>query len=263
MEERRDDRIRDLNDGFIEREQDRQQEILSITQRATEARAEAEQRYADTVQEINNRLVEDVLAVQRQLAEDIESLEAGFVQRQTDRANEIVRITEEAADARTAANQTFVDTMQDIYNDLVTAWDALEDGFTERQEDRAQERIAIEQRSADARVAANEEYADRIADISTDLVDEIRRIESEIVDVQQEHAEERFAIEQESIENRTEANAEYARRLEEIETERGDRLARIQQEAADARLRQMKRPLRGFRTSRTISWTALSISQKD
>ena len=237
LEERRDDRIQDLNDGFIEREQDRQQEILSITQRATEARAAAEQRYADTVQEINNRLVEDVLAVQRQLAEDIESLEAGFVQRQTDRANEIVRITEEAADARTAANQTFVDTMQDIYNDLVTAWDALEDGFTERQEDRAQERIAIEQRSADARVAANEEYADRIADISTDLVDEIRRIESEIVDVQQEHAEERFAIEQESIENRTEANAEYARRLEEIETERGDRLARIQQEAADARLR--------------------------
>ena len=237
LEERRDDRIQDLNDGFIEREQDRQQEILSITQRATEARAEAEQRYADTVQEINNRLVEDVLAVQRQLAEDIESLEAGFVQRQTDRANEIVRITEEAADARTAANQTFVDTMQDIYNDLVTAWDALEDGFTERQEDRAQERIAIEQRSADARVAANEAYAETIADISTDLVDEIRRIESEIVDVQQEHAEERFAIEQESIENRTEANAEYARRLEEIETERGDRLARIQQEAADARLR--------------------------
>ena len=237
LEERRDDRIQDLNDGFIEREQDRQQEILDITQRATEARAEAEQRYADGVQEMNNRLVEDVLAVQRQLAEDIESLEAGFVQRQTDRANEIVRITEEAADARTAANQTFVDTMQDIYNDLVTAWDALEDGFTERQEDRAQERIAIEQRSADARVAANEEYADSVAKISTDLVDEIRRIESEIVDVQQEHAEERFAIEQESIENRTEANAEYARRLEEIETERGDRLEQIQQEAADARLR--------------------------
>ena len=237
LEERRDDRIQDLNDGFIEREQDRQQEILDITQRATEGRAEAEQRYADTVQEINNRLVEDVLAVQRQLAADIESLEAGFVQRQADRADEIVRITEAAADARVAANQTFTDTMQDIYNDLVSAWDALEAGFTERQEDRAAERIAIEQRSADARVAANEEYADSVAKISTDLVDEIRRIESEIVDVQQEHAEERFAIEQASIENRTEANAEYGRRLEEIETERGDRLAQIQQEAADARLR--------------------------
>jgi len=237
LEQRRDARIQELNDGFIEREQDRQQEILSITERAAEARAEAEQRYADTVQEINNRLVEDVLAVQRQLAEDIESLEAGFVQRQADRAGEIVRITEEAAAARTAANQVFVDTMQEIYNDLVEAWDDLEEGFLERQEDRAAERIAIEQRSADARVAANEEYAETIADISTDLVDEIRRIESEIVDVQQEHAEERFAIEQESIQNRTEANAEYARRLEEIETERGDRLAQIQQEAAAARLR--------------------------
>ena len=46
--------------------------------------------------------------------------------------------------------------MEGIYTDLVTAWDALEEGFTERQEDRAQERIAIEQRAADARVAANE-----------------------------------------------------------------------------------------------------------
>ena len=64
--------FKQLNDGFIEREQDRQQEILDITQRAAEARAAAEQQYADEVQAINNRLVDDVLAVQRQLTEDIE-----------------------------------------------------------------------------------------------------------------------------------------------------------------------------------------------
>ena len=132
----------------------------------------------------------------------------------------LYRITEEAADARAAANQTFVDTMQGIYNDLVTAWDDLEEGFLERTEDRAAERIAIEQRSADARVAANEEYADRIAEISTDLVDEVRRIEAEIVDVQQQHAEARFEIEQESLEDRAQANEEYAQRTAEIETER-------------------------------------------
>ena len=134
--------------------------------------------------------------------------------------------------------------------DLVTAWDTLEEGFTERQEDRAEERIAIERRAVDARVAANEGYADRLARISTDLVDEVRRIESEIVDVQQRHADDRFAIEQESIESRAEANADYARRLDEIETDRGRqleaqarrleeqtrRLQAIQQAATDARL---------------------------
>ena len=118
-----------------------------------------------------------------------------------------MRITQEAADARAAANQTFTETMEGIYTDLVTAWDNLEDGFLERQEARAEERIAIEQRAVDARVAANEEYADRLARISTDLVDEVRRIESESVDVQQRHAEDRLAIEQESIESRAEANA--------------------------------------------------------
>lgn len=245
LEERRDDRIQDLNDGFIEREQDRQQEILNITQRAAEARAAAEQRYADTVQEINNRLVEDVLSVQRQLAEDIESLEAGFVQRQADRADEIVRITEEAADARATANQTFVDTMQGIYNDLVTAWDALEEGFTERQADRAQQRIEIEQRAAqqriaiearaaDARVAANRVYTDTVARISRDLVDEVRRIQAEIVEVEQEAAQARIGIEQESLDARTDANQDYAQAIAAIEQDRvsanqalSDRVGRI------------------------------------
>ena len=159
--------------------------------------------------------------IQRGLQAEIESLESGFVARQADRADEIVRITQEAADARAAANQTFTETMEGIYTDLVTAWDALEEGFTERQEDRAEERIAIEQRAVDARVAANEAYADRLARISTDLVDEVRRIESEIVDVQQRHAEDRLAIEQESIESRAEANEAYARRVEEIEVGQG------------------------------------------
>ena len=243
LEQRRDERIQDLTDGLAERERERQQDILAITERAAEARAAAEARYADRVQEINNRLVEQVREIQRGLHEDIESLEAGFVERQADRADEIVRITQEAADARAAANETFAETMQGIYNDLVTAWDNLEEDFTERQEDRAAERIAIEQRAADAKVAANEAYADRIARISTDLVDEVRRIEAEIVQVQQRHADDRFAIEQESIESRAEANATYARRLEEIETDRerqledaNRRLQAIQEAATDARL---------------------------
>ena len=250
LEQERDARIRELNAGLVERARERQQEILGITQRATQARTEAEARYAERVQEINNRLVESIRDIQRGLQEEIESLESGFVARQADRADEIVRITQEAADARTAANQTFTETMEGIYTDLVTAWDTLEDGFTERQEDRAQERITIEQRAVDAQVVANEDYADRLARISTDLVDEVRRIESEIVDVQQQHADDRFAIEQESIESRAEANADYARRLDEIESERERqleaqarrleeqtrRLQAIQQAATDARL---------------------------
>ena len=250
LEQERDARIRELNAGLVERARERQQEILTITERATQARSEAEQRYAARVQEINNRLVESIRDIQRGLQEEIESLESGFVARQADRADEIVRITQEAADKRATANQTFTETMEGIYTDLVTAWDTLEEGFTERQEDRAEERIAIEQRAVDARVAANEGYADRLARISTDLVDEVRRIESEIVDVQQRHADDRFVIEQESIESRAEANADYARRLDEIESERERqleaqarrleeqtrRLQAIQQAATDARL---------------------------
>ena len=243
LEQERDARIRELNAGLVERARERQQEILAITERATQARSEAEQRYAVRVQEINNRLVESIRDIQRGLQAEIESLESGFVARHADRADEIVRITQAAADKRATANQTFTETMEGIYTDLVAAWDALEEGFTERQADRAQERIAIEQRAVDARVAANEAYADRLARISTDLVDEVRRIESEIVDVQQQHADDRFAIEQESIESRAEANETYARRLEEIEADRDSqleenhrRLAAIQATAAGRRL---------------------------
>ena len=243
LEQRRDARIQELTDGLVERERERTQEILTITERSAEARAEAEQRYAARVQEINNRLVESIRDIQSGLQEEIESLESGFVQRHADRADEIVRITQEAADARATANQTFTETMEGIYTDLVTAWDTLEEGFTDRQEDRAEERIAIEQRAVDARVAANEAYADRLARISTDLVDEVRRIESEIVDVQQRHAEDRLAIEQESIESRAEANEAYARRVEEIEVDRdrqleeqARRLEEIQETAAGRRL---------------------------
>ena len=243
LEQERDARIRELNEGLVERERERQQEILSITEQATQARSEAEQRYADRVQEINNQLVESIRDIQSGLQEEIESLESGFVQRHADRADEIVRITQEAANARATANQTFTETMEGIYTNLVTAWDTLEEGFTERQADRAEERIEIEQRAADARVAANEGYADRLARISTDLVDEVRRIESEIVDVQQRHAEDRLAIEQESIESRAEANEAYARQVEDIEVDRdrqleeqARRLQEIQETAAGRRL---------------------------
>ena len=244
LEKRRDDRIQDLNDGFIERERDRQQEILTITERATEARREAEQRYADRVQEINNRLVEQVRDIHLGLQEDIESLEAGFVQRQADRADEIVRITEEAAEARATANQTYVDTMQGVYNELVDAWDALEEGFTDRQEDRAQERIQIEERAAQGRVDAYEAYNQTVAQISTDLVNEVRGIQDEITEVLADATAERIAIEQDAIEQRREANADYRETLAQIEADRDRRvqeqqrrITEIQQDAIDARLR--------------------------
>lgn len=243
LEQRRDARIQELNDGFIERERDRQEAILDRQERAAAARLDAEQRYADRVQEINNQLVEDILEIQRGLQEDIESLEAGFLDRQADRADEVVRITEEAAEARVAANQAFSETMQGIYNDLVEAWDDLEEGFLDREEDRAAERIAIEQDAADDRIAANEAYAETVARISTDLVDEIRRIEAEIVDVQEQHAEDRLEIEQGAVDERKELQAEYAQEVERIEEERENRIAEqerriteIRQNAVDARL---------------------------
>jgi len=243
LEQRRDERIQDLNDGFIEREQERQQRILEITENAAEARADAEQRYADRVQEINNRLFESVSEIHRRLQEEIESLESGFVARQSDRADEIVRITQEAADARAAANQSYVDTMQGIYNDLVAAWDDLEEGFTERQADRAAERIEIEERAAQDRIDAYAAYNQRVARISTDLVDEIRDIQDEITEVIEDAQTQRIAIEQDAIDARAEANAAYTRQLSEIETERervledsNRRLAAIQQAAADDRL---------------------------
>ena len=240
LEQRRDARIQELNDGFIERERDRQEAILAVTEQAAAARLDAEQQYADRVQKINNRLVEDVLAIQRGLQEDIESLEEGFIDRQADRADEVVRITEEAAEARVAANQVFSETMQGIYNDLVEAWDDLEEGFLDREEDRAAERIAIEQDAADDRVAANEEYADTVARISADLVDEVRRLEAEIIDVQASAAADRIAIEQDAIDARAEANADYARELEALEKDRvsatadyAKRIARISTDLVD------------------------------
>ena len=42
LEQERDARIRELNAGLVERERERQQEILTITERATQARSEAE-----------------------------------------------------------------------------------------------------------------------------------------------------------------------------------------------------------------------------
>lgn len=243
LEQRREDRIAGLTDGFTERESERQQKILEIVETAAEQRLAAEERYAEQMQAINNKLVEDVLAVRERLTERVQALEDGFVARETARAERIVELTQDAAEKRLQANETYAETMQGIYNAMVAAWDALEDGFLEREDRRATERVEIEQKAADARVAANQTYSDRVAQISTDLVDEVRRLEAEIIDVQERHAQDRFAIEQESLENRADANTEYARRVAEIETDRDRhiedtqrRLAEIQEAAADARL---------------------------
>ena len=243
LEERRDERIQDLSDGLADRERDRQGEILEITARAADARVAAEQQYADEVQAINNRLVEDVLAVQEDLAEEIESFAEGFAQRQQDRADQIVQITQDAADRRAAANETFVDTMQGIYNGLVTAWDELAEGFTERQADRAQERIEIEQSAAAERIDAYRVYDETVAEISTDLVDAVRGIQDEITQVHTEAAETRIEIESVTLNARQEANTEYAESIAEIESNRDrqiqeqeDRIIEIQQNSIAARL---------------------------
>ena len=243
LEQERDARIRELNEGRVERERERQQEILTITERATQARAAAEARYAERIQDINNKLVLDIRNVQTQLTETLDSLEDGFVDRQADRAEEIVRITEDAAAARTQANEQFSETMQGIYNNLVSAWDALEDGFVERERQRADQLIEIEQDAADAREKAYQGYTDQVARISTDLVDTVRRIQDEIQDVEAKAIADRQEIEEEALEARVDANAEYARQIQEIEDTttaarevHHKRLQDIEQAAIDARL---------------------------
>lgn len=243
LEERRDERIQDINDAFLERERDRQARILEITEKATADRARAEQRYADEVQSINNNLVEAVLAIQSGLLDEIEALNDAYHQRQAAREAEITRLTEQAAADRAAAHQNYADTMQGIYNDLVDAWDALEDGFTRRQADRAQQRIAIEERAADDRIAAYQNYNNTVGRISTDLVDEIRGIQDEITEVIENAAEERARIEAESVEARAEAEADYSQTLVEIEADRirdleenARRQKEIRQRAIDDRL---------------------------
>ena len=243
MEARLEEDLAELNEGFLERETERAKQRLEITERAAERRVAVEQDYIETIQDINNRLVEDIRSLQEGLQENIDALQSGYVQRQTAREAEIVRATEAAAAARADANRQYSETMEGIYRDLVEAWDALEDGFTERTAERAADRIEIEQRAVAARLAANEAYSDRVARISTELVDTIRRIEDEIVSVQERHAAERFAIEAEVLADRAEANADYARRLTEIEAEREGRiaeqerrLAAVRQTAFDARV---------------------------
>ena len=235
LEERQDDRIQDLEDGFIEREAERQAERLEITETATKARIAAEQRYTDTVQEINNTLVEDVRAVQARLAADLEEISDDYVSREAERAAEIAELTEKAAAERTAANETYADTMQDIYNTLVEEWDALEDGFTERQAERAEERIQIEKEAIDARIEANKEYEETVEGINRDLVDEILDIEAEITEVSEDAAKERIEIEKDALEARKEANEDYKEKIALIDEKRNTALANLTKEDQEKR----------------------------
>lgn len=253
LERRRDDRIQDLNDGLGQREAARQQQILEITEQAAAARLQAEQTYADRVQEINNRLVEDVRAIHLRLREDIDGIEAGFTQRQADRAAEIVAVTDRAAADRAALHAQYTETMEGIYRDLVDAWDALEKGFTERQEARAQERVEIERDAAAARADAYETYNQAVARISTDLVDEVRGIQDEITEVIESAAADRVEIEQEAIDARVDANRAYRETIEDIESERDRQLeanarraVEIEREANVARLRADEEYARDF-----------------
>ena len=206
------------------------------------------------VQEINNRLVESIREIQRGLQEEIESLESGFVARQADRADEIVRITQEATDKRATANQTFTETME---GHLHAIWSRH--GIPLKKGSQSGKKTAQKNGS---RLSGGllmhgsrqtKEYADRLARISVrTLVDEVRRIESEIVDVQQRHADD--AVRYRAGIHRKPCRSErgsYARRLDEIEIgaeerqleaqarrleEQTRRLQAIQQAATDARL---------------------------
>ena len=243
LETQRDERIQDLQDGLTEREQERQQQILDITEKAAADRAAAEAQYAETVRSINDKLVEDVLAVQQELAENIEGLQSGLADREQARQTRILEITEQAAADRAAAERTYTDTLQGIYNDVVQQWDALEDGFTQRTAERAEERIAIEQDAAQARIDAYKDYEDSVSDIATELVDTVRDIQDKITEVVEDAAAERLQIQEEALTERRDLEQQYQDDIAQIESQRDadiqaqqERIVQIQRDADAARL---------------------------
>ena len=243
LETQRDERIQDLQDGLTEREQERQQQILDITEKAAADRAAAEAQYAETVRSINDKLVEDVLAVQQELAENIERLQSGLADREQARQTRILEITEQAAADRAAAERTYTDTLQGIYNDVVQQWDALEDGFTQRTAERAEARIAIEQDAAQARIDAYKDYEDSVSDIATELVDTVRDIQDKITEVVEDAAAERLQIQEEALTERRDLEQQYQDDIAQIESQRDadiqaqqERIVQIQRDADAARL---------------------------
>ena len=227
LETQRDDRIQSLRDGLTERETAREAEILAITERASDAREVAEQQYADTVEAIHRQLVSDVKALHAQRDADVASLNAGLEAREIERAAQIVQITENANTARITATQTYQKTMEGIYRDLVDAWDALEDGFTERQKARKAELIRIETEASRKRTEAWADYHTQVSSISTDLVDTVRGIQSEITEITLDAAAERIEIEKSAVAARTAANLKFDTDIAAIESRRDTALTAL------------------------------------
>ena len=235
MEKRTNEEIDRLNHNFLERERQREEQRLSIATQAAEAREAVQQRYAANVQNIYNQLVLDVQAVWERVWAEVDSLMEGYFQREEQRTAELTRLTEQHGLAREQAHKAYALQMEDIYRNMVDAWDALEDGFTERQEDRAAQRTKIEENAASLRTKANQQYADTVGSIATNLVDTIEGIWDEIVQIEEDAAEKREQIQKETKKRLAEADQRYRDTRKQIEADAQADAKKVFSDAAAAR----------------------------
>ena len=212
-----------LDTGFAAREQGRADEIQSIRQELVTAETE----YAAEVANIHSELAADIQGVHANLTDELATLDAGFVERERERATRTTEIAQDAAAARLTAENRHREMLVGIYRDLVDAYDDLQDDLIARTEARAEERVAIETRTVAERLAAEAAYTERVQEISTELVETVREIESEVVRVTREATEERLEIEENALTRRAEANESYTETLASIENDRDRRLQEI------------------------------------
>ena len=227
----------DAAQAEVDARQDAADRILSIENRAVDAR-----------ERLRERLNERLIALETQRDERIQDLSDGYTERERERQQEILEITQRATDARIAAETRYSDEVQAINNQLVedvlavqqdlqSELESLEAGFVTRQSDRADEIVRITQDAADARAAANQQFTDTMEGIYRDLVLAWDTLEDDFTERQADRAQERVEIEQRAASARVAANETYAERLAEISTDLVDEIRGIEAEIAEVQRR--------------------------
>ena len=216
--------MRGFRDGYVEREAGRQAEIVEITERAAAGRISAELRYQERVTEINRGLVETVIGLRADLAERLGALDAGLLAREASRADALVVIEVNAAEARVAAQGRYRDTVIEINRGLVLEvqrlqadlgrdLEALTAGLVEREASRAGRLVAIEQDAVAARfgvqvsyqervLAINRDLVNRVQDLQTGLTETLSSINSDFLAREASRADALVALERETVERR-------------------------------------------------------------
>ena len=253
-----------IRDGYVEREAGRQAEIVEITERAAAGRISAELRYQERVTEINRGLVETVIGLRADLAERLGALDAGLLAREASRADALVVIEVNAAEARVAAQGRYRDTVIEINRGLVLEvqrlqadlgrdLEALTAGLVEREASRAGRLVAIEQDAVAARfgvqvsyqervLAINRDLVNRVQDLQTGLTETLSSINSDFLAREASRADALVALERETVERRVGAQAVYSERIDAINRSlvndvraiQSD-IRRIESDAAEAR----------------------------